>query len=286
MKFLPIFFFFISSFLFSQTDTNFQVHAHRGFRGLYPENTIIAFKEAVKKNAYAIELDIVISKDNQLVVSHEPWFNHKICSAPNGKKVKRFHQQNLYKLNYDSIKQYDCGIRGNKKYLSQQASKAFKPLLLDVIREIEMYCKENNLPPIHYNIEIKCRKIGDDKYHPKPEVIAKLLVDVLKTFSIDERILVQSFDVRCLQSVHQLNPQLRIGLLVANFKSVSKNIKKLGFTPYMYNPNVKLVKSKTVKQAQLKNVKVIVWTANKEKDIRKLKRLKVDGIITDYPLKK
>jgi len=285
MRFFTILFLFSANFLSSQIDTSFQVHAHRGFRGLYPENTIVAFKEAIKSGVYAIELDIVISKDKQIVVSHEPWFNHKICSDPNGKKVKRFRKHNLYKLNYDSIKKYDCGIRGNKKYPSQKAIRCYKPLLVDVIKELEGYCKQNNLPPIHYNIEIKSRKIGDDKYHPKPDVIANLLVDVLKPFSIDERILVQSFDVRCLQSVHKLNPQLRIGLLVANLKSVNKNIKKLGFTPYMYNPNVKLVKTKTVKQAQLKKVKVIVWTANKEKDIQKLKQLKVDGIITDYPLK-
>ena len=116
MRFFITTFLLIPAILFSQTDTSFQIHAHRGFRGLYPENTITAFKNAAKLGTFAIELDIVISKDSQVVVSHEPWFNHKICSEPNGKPVKKFHQHNLYQLNCDSIKQYDCGKRGNKKF--------------------------------------------------------------------------------------------------------------------------------------------------------------------------
>lgn len=271
--------------MFSQTEQIFEVHAHRGFRGLNPENTIVAFKQAVNEGAYAIELDIIISNDSQLVVSHEPWFNYKICTGPDGKKVKRFHQQNLYKLSYDSIKKYDCGKRGNKKYPLQKPMSAFKPLLIDVIREIELYCEQNNIPPIHYNIEIKSRKISDNKFHPVPDIIAKLLMSVLSQFEIYDRIMIQSFDVRSLQAVHKINPLVRLGLLVANFKSVNKNIKKLGFKPYMYNPNVKLAKTKTINRAHEQGVKVIVWTVNKEKDIKRLKSIGADGIISDYPYK-
>lgn len=272
MRFFTAIFLLIPAILFSQTDTSFQIHAHRGFRGLYPENTITAFKNAAKLGAFAIELDIVISKDSQVVVSHEPWFNHKICSEPDGKPVKKFHQHNLYQLNYDSIKQYDCGKRGNKKFPQQIAVNEYKPLLVDVIKQMEDYCKENNLPPIHYNIEIKSRKIGDNKYHPTPETICKLLMPVLNKFDIEDRILIQSFDAISLQIIHHLKPNLKTGLLIANFKSVNRNIKKLGYMPYMYNPNIKLTKSKTINKAHQKGMKIIVWTVNKPLDIQRLKK--------------
>jgi len=260
-----------------------EIHGHRGFRGHFPENTLTAFKEAVKLGVDAIELDIVISKDSQVVVSHEPWFNHKICSDPNGEKVRSRKQHNLYTLTYKEIRQYDCGNLGNKEFPEQQAVPEYKPLLSEVIETIEKYCMDNHLPPVQYNVEIKSSKPGDRKYHPAPKKIAALLDAVLKKYNISERILVQSFDVRSLQEFHKLQPSVRIGLLIANIGSVEHNIRKLGFTPYMYNPNLKMVRAKTVRQVHEKGAKIIVWTVNSEKDMKRLIKLGVDGLITDYP---
>lgn len=264
-------------------DKKVEIHGHRGFRGLYPENTITAFKEAVKIGVDAIELDVVISKDSQVVVSHEPWFNHKICSEPNGERVKTRKQHNLYKLDYKEIRKYDCGKRGHKDFPDQKAIPEYKPLLSEVIDSIEAYCKENKLPPVQYNIEIKSSKLGDRKYHPSPKKLAVLVSNVLDKYKIKDRFLIQSFDVRSLQAIHLLEPEIRIGLLVFNAGSVKHNINKLGFTPYMYNPALKLVKAKTVRQAHEKGAKVIIWTVNSEKDMKKLIKLGVDGLITDYP---
>lgn len=280
-----IFLFLIPMLTQAQTamQTKVEIHGHRGFRGHFPENTLIAFQEAAKLGVDAVELDIIISKDSQVVVSHEAWFNHKICSEPNGEKVRSRHQHNLHKLNYSTIKQYDCGKRGHPDFPEQQAMPAYKPLLSEVIEQLETYCKENKLAPVQYNIEIKSSKLGDGKYHPSPKKIAELLNAVLSKYTINERILVQSFDVRSLQAFHKLQPEIKIGLLIANVGSVEHNIKKLGFTPYMYNPALKLVKAKTIKAAHEKNVKVIVWTVNDEKDMQRLIKLGVDGLITDYP---
>lgn len=280
-----LFFLLLLSLSSFAQETSFQVHGHRGFRGKYPENTILAFKEAVKAGVYAIELDVIISQDSQVVVSHEPWFNPKICSKPDGSVVKKSKKGNLYHLAYDSIKQYDCGKRQHPKFAEQITSPQYKPLLRDVIDSIDLFCKTNNLPLVHYNIEIKSRKITQGRYHPAPEVIVDLLLKELKLFNINERILVQSFDRRCLQEVHQKAPSIRTGLLVANLKSFKKNIKKLGFAPYVYNPNLKLIKKKTILQAHAKGVKVVVWTVNEQSAMDELRQMGVDGIITDYPNK-
>lgn len=260
-----------------------EIHGHRGFRGAYPENTITSFKEAVKLGVDAIELDVVISKDSQVVVSHEPWFNYKICSEPDGANVKTRKQHNLYKMDYSEIRKFDCGKRGNKDFLGQKHLPEYKPLLSEVIETMELYCKENKLPPVEYIIEIKCLKPGDDKWHPKPERFAKLVNDVISKYKINDRIYIQSFDTRSLQYFHKLQPDIRIGLLVSNLGSVDHYINKLGFTPYMYNPSLKLIKKSIVMKAQAKGCKVMVWTVNSEKAMKQLIQMGVDGLITDYP---
>ncbi len=277
---LLILFLFINFFSFGQ---KIEIHAHRGFRGHFPENTLTAFKEAIKTGADYIELDVIISKDSQVVVSHEPWFNPNTCTSPEGNAITKRSKNNLHKLTYSEIKKYDCGKRGNKKFPQQAKLAEYKPLLSEVIEKMETFTKDNNLPPIKYNIEIKNNKFGDGKYHSDTKVTVALIYNEIKKFSINNRILIQSFDVRCLKEIHKINSELKIGLLVANFTSVKLNISKLGFTPYCYNPNSKICKQKTIEQAHKLGCKVIVWTVNSEKEMKKFIDLGVDGIITDYP---
>lgn len=280
---LVIVFIFLSTFSFSQDKKKIEVHGHRGFRGLFPENTLTAFKQATKVGVDYIELDVIISKDSQVVVSHEPWFNPATCTSPEGNAITKRTKNNLHKLNYSEIKKYDCGKRGNKKFLQQYALAGYKPLLSEVIEAMEAFTKENNLPPIKYNIEIKNNSLGDGKYHFETKVTTALIYNVLKKYNINERILIQSFDTRSLREMHKIDDQLKIGLLVANFTSVKLNIQKLGFTPYMYNPAAKICKQKTIEQAHQLGCKVIVWTINSEKEMKKFMLLGVDGIISDYP---
>ncbi len=267
----------------AQEQKKIEIHGHRGFRGKYPENTLTAFKEAAKEGVDYIELDVIISKDSQVVVSHEPWFNATTCSYPNGKTVKKLKQGNLHRLNYSEIRNYDCGKRGNKKFPQQAKIAEYKPLLSEVIGTMELFCRENNLPSIHYNIEIKNNALGDWKYHFEPKITAELVYDVLKKYDINERILIQSFDVRSLKAIHQLNNKLKLGLLVTNFRSVNFNIKKLGFTPYSYNPALKICKKSTIIQAHNLGCKVIVWTVDSEKEMKRILMIDADGFITDYP---
>ncbi len=278
---LLILFLFLNSFSFSQK--KIEVHGHRGFRGLFPENTLTAFQQAAKLGVDYLELDVIITKDSQVVVSHEPWFNPNTCSSPEGKIITKRTKKNLHKLTYSEIKKYGCGKRGNKKFPQQAKSDEYKPLLSEVIEAMEAFAKENNLPPIKYNIEIKNNKFGDGKYHFETKTTVALIYNVIKKYNINERIIIQSFDSRCLREIHKIDTQLRIGLLVANFTSVKLNIGKLGFSPYSYNPAVKICKAKTIEQAHKLGCKVIVWTVNSEKEMQKLIDLGVDGIITDYP---
>jgi glycerophosphoryl diester phosphodiesterase len=264
---------------------SFDIEGHRGCRGLYPENTIIAFIEAVKLGVNTVEMDVVVSKDGKLVVSHDPVMNDKICSTPDGKPVTSDDKNNyrIYNLTYEDIKKFDCGQRGNPKFPEQKRMATFKPLLRDVIDSVEKFIQQNNLPPVQYNIETKSTPAGDDIEHPKPAVFSKLLYDLLKQKNILSRSIIQSFDPRTLQEIKKTDGSVHLALLVFNADGFEKNIKRLKFMPDIYSPNFILVNKKLVKKCHDHNIKIIPWTVNDEEKLKKMKELGVDGVISDYP---
>ncbi|MEP6647758.1 MAG: glycerophosphodiester phosphodiesterase family protein, partial [Saprospiraceae bacterium] len=130
---------------------------HRGCRGLMPENTMPGFMKAVELGVTTLELDVVISKDGQVVVSHEPWMSSIICSHPDGTPVTKSEEKtlNLYNMDYSEIQTYDCGKRGNPDFPSQMQVGTVKPTLKMVIRSVEVFAAENKFRQPRYNIELK-----------------------------------------------------------------------------------------------------------------------------------
>ena len=269
---------FVLAGIFVQAQNSFDIEGHRGARGLYPENTIAGFIEALKLGVNTLEMDVVISKDGQVVLSHDPTINCEICDYCGDGKEKR-----IYQLDYNTIKTIDCGSKGNSKFPEQKKMYAVKPRLTDVIDSVEAYIKRNNLTPVYYNIETKSTPAGDGTEHPAPDVFAKMLYDVLKQKGILNRSIVQSFDPRTLQAIKKTDATVTTALLVFNADGFTKNIKRLGFTPAIYSPNYLLVNSKLVKACHAKGIKIIPWTVNDEDKMKKMKELGVDGIISDYP---
>src|ERR1700722_10115930 len=131
------------------------IYGHRGARGLFPENTLEGFRYAAGLGIYGIEMDVVISADKKVVVSHEPWMNPKTCTKPDNSKINFLRRKNLYRMDYETIKQYDCGLRGNIGFPEQKKMAAYKPLLGEVIQKTEDFLNNKGLPKVVYNIEIK-----------------------------------------------------------------------------------------------------------------------------------
>lgn len=271
---------------FSQTSpTVFDIEGHRGARGLVPENTIPSFLKAIELGVDTIELDLVVSRDNKLVVSHEPWFSSAISLDKNGQLIPADKQKeyNLYKMNYSEIKKYDVGSIGNKDFPAQQKMKVYKPLLKDVFKETQKYVRKNKLKPVRYNIEIKTVPQGENLYHPAYADYAKLVYDEILANKMEKRVIVQSFDVRALQEIRKLPVKLPIALLVQNKEGVERNVEKLGFQPEVYSPHFSLIDETTMQYCRQKGIKVIPWTINEIADMENLKKFNLDGIITDYP---
>lgn len=229
-------------------------------------------------------MDVVVSKDGLLVVSHEPWMNESICSL-NDEKLKGNikEQHNIYQLTYEQIKKYDCGSHGNERYPEQKKIAATKPLLSEVIDTVEKYIAANRLKSVYYNIEIKSTSDGDDVFHPKPKEFSNLLYNLLKKKNVLQKSTVQSFDVRTLQAMKQIDSTVALALLVFNADGVKKNLETLGFIPHIYSPNFALVNKALIRQCHQKNMLIIPWTVNDQKKMKQLKKLGVDGLITDYP---
>lgn len=276
-----------SASTFAQTPPAFDIQGHRGTRGLMPENTVPAFLKALELGVDTLELDVVVSRDNKLVVSHEPFFSSEITLDKNGRRIPIDKEQefNLYRMDYSEIRLFDVGSLGNPRFPVQQKIKTYKPLLAEVFAETQNFIRTHKLKPTRYNIETKSTAEGDDIYHPSPAVFAKLLYDEIIRSKMQNQVMIQSFDVRTLQEFRKFPIKLPLVLLIENKESAEKNIEKLGFRPDVYSPDYSLIDAATMQYCHSKGIKVIPWTVNETTEMEALKKFNVDGIITDYPNK-
>lgn len=264
---------------------SFSIEGHRGARGYVPENTIPSFIKALEQGADTIELDVVISQDNKIVVSHEPWFSHIISTKPDGTTISAKEEKdfNIFKMKYSEVKKFDVGIIGNKDFPQQVKMKVYKPLLSDVFKAIKEYAKKNKLKPVRVNVEIKSNPAWDNVFTPTPQVFAKMVYEEILKHKMQNSVIVQSFDVRQLQELRKMPVKLPLALLVGNKDGIEKNIQLLGFIPDTYSPHFGLVDDFTVNYCQQKGMKIVPWTVNEIADLEKMKKFKLDGIITDFP---
>jgi len=265
----------------------FDTEAHRGGRGLMPENTIPAMLNGLALGVTTLEMDAVITKDKQVILSHEPFFNHEITTTPRGGFIEEKDEKkyNVYSMSYAETQQYDVGLKPHPRFPRQQKIKTSKPLLGQVIDSAESFARNNRRPAPFYNIETKTQALTDNLFHPAPEEFVSLLMKVIGEKKINDRVIIQSFDPRTLQIVHRDYPNIKTALLVEDFdkRSPGEQLKQLGFTPTIYSPAYTLINDVLLKECHQKNMKVIAWTVNTKNEILRLKELGVDGIISDYP---
>ena len=264
----------------------FDKQGHRGSRGLMPENTIPAMLRAIDEGVTTLELDVVISKDSQVVVSHDPFFQQNITTTPGGKSLtkKEAAQHLVFTMNYDSVKKYDVGLKTHPDFQQQQKIAVHKPLLKDLVTAAEKYAAEKN-NPVHYNIEIKSNVDGDGTAHPAIPTFTDLVIKTLQDLGTLNKTIIQSFDIRPLQYLHKNYPEVQTSLLIlgTDKRSLEEQFAELGFEPNVYSPHYSLVTEDLLKKCHQKNIRVIPWTVNSKNTIEQLKALGVDGIITDYP---
>lgn len=290
MRFLSLFLLIMATAAVAQPVSTIDLEGHRGCRGLMPENTIPAFLKALELGVNTLEMDVVISKDRQVVVSHEPYFNADFSILPNGEPVSKSNQKelNLYEMTYAAIERYDVGSRGNPNYPEQQKLKAVKPLLRDVIKAVEAYRTQHKLPPVAYNIELKSEDSEYNRSQPEPGPFCELVYTLITEQLSPNRVIIQSFDFAILRYWKQKTDagtfkKMRLSALVEGLRGWEKYVADLGFEPDIYSPHFRLLNQNSIAEMHAKNIKVVPWTVNQSDDMNRLVKWGVDGIITDYP---
>ena len=263
------------------------LQGHRGCRGLMPENTIAAILHSIDLGVTTLEMDVVITKDKKVILSHETFMNPEISTPPMGQQFSspKDKSYNIYQMTYEEVSRWDVGMKLHPKFPSQKKMPAIKPLLSDVIASVEEYVKLHHLKPLNYNIETKCAPASDGISHPAPDEFVALLVDVITKGNVTKRTTIQSFDKRSLQVLHQSFPSIKTSYLIdgSNKKTPEELMADLGFRPSFLSPAFALINKEYVDACKKVKLKLIAWTVNEEKDIQKMASLGVHGIISDYP---
>lgn len=267
--------------------TNFDKQGHRGCRGLMPENTWPAMRAALDLGVTTLEMDVVITKDKKVVLSHDQWFSRDITTKPDGSYIGEREERklNIYWMTYDQVKTFDVGMKPHPRFPQQYKMKAVKPLLSDLIDSVKQYMMTSRRPFPYYNIETKSNPEFDGVFHPKPEEFVDLLMAVIKEKDLEDHVIIQSFDFRTLRYLHKTNPHIMTAMLIEadDKRSFDEQLKALGFIPTIYSPAYELVNAKLIRNCQQKNMRIIPWTVNTKEEIGNLKKMGVDGIISDYP---
>lgn len=262
-----------------------EIHGHRGCRGLKPENTLPAFLKAAELGCDWLELDVVITGDSQVLVSHEPWMEHRICLTSDGDTIPASTERevNIYRMTLQQVQDFDCGSARHPDFPRQENEETYKPTLREVVEAVDELAMQEGLGQIGYNIEIKSDPALYGTHQPEPARFAQLVLAQIDTLGLSERCIIQSFDPALLKQVHEQNGELPLALLVDNVNGLEANLASLPFLPQYYSPAVELVNKELVRTLRETNIGILVWTVNDKDDMKRMIKFGVDGIITDYP---
>lgn len=256
-----------------------EVQGHRGARGSRPENTLPAFQFALENGVDTLELDIQVSSDNQLVISHEPAITPERCLDPSGNKLKE--PIYIHALPYNEIKKYDCGTLPHARFPKQVAvPHTPMPRLEDLFVMVE----KSPLPAaktVNFNIETKIYPSKPETC-PEPHEFAKMILVLARKHHMISRMILQSFDDRSLIAAKKIEPKVRTAMLTSDnhidYFAVAKAIHA-----DIISPDQDWILAEDVKKLHAIGVQVLPWTVDEAKDWDRMIALGVDGIITDYP---
>jgi len=245
-----------------------QVHGHRGARAMRPENTLPAFEYAIAAGVDALELDMAVTKDNVLVVSHDPELRAPACIGPAEKAV-------IHQLTLAEVRQWDCGAKQNPAFAKQQAVPGTKMPTLDEVFALAPKGK------FLFNIETKIFPARPE-LTPPPDEFARMVLAAIRKHHLESRVVLQSFDFRTLLAMKKLAPEIQLSAL---YTGAPKDFVEIGKEAgaQIVSPIANLVTPEQVKAAHAAGLKVLPWTANTPQEWERLASANVDGIISDDP---
>src|SRR5271169_3664244 len=174
-----LFFCTLTALMASDPPQRILVHGHRGARAMRPENTIPAFEYAIQRGVDFLEMDVAVTKDNVLVISHDPHINAAICTGPHPGIA-------IHELTLAELRQYDCGTLKNPRFPKQQPVPGTRIPTLDEVLNLS---RSSN---VQFNIETKSFP-EHPELTPTPEIFAQLMLAQIRKHNVEARVIMQSF---------------------------------------------------------------------------------------------
>ncbi len=255
------------------------VHGHRGSRGTVPENTIPAFEAALMGGADVLEMDMNVTRDDVIVISHEPNVTPERCVGPDNARLDK--PIPIRTLTLAELKKYDCGALQNPRFPRQIPVPGTPMPTLDEVFSMVEKSGYEAAPKAEFNIETKIFPWAPE-LSPAPAKFAELVVKEVKKHHLEKRVIVQSFDVRTLREIKKLAPEIRTSQLTSEDLLNIVPALKADKTD-IWSPNMKWVTPEAVKEAHAAGILVAPWTVNDPKEWAMAIAAGVDAIITDYP---
>lgn len=229
----------------------FTIIGHRGCAAEAPENTLASFSLAMQQGCDAIELDVHLSADDDLIVCHDRTIDRTTD-----------RQGAIRQLTTAELKQADAGKWFHEKYAGETI-----PLLEEVLDLVP--------PSINLNIEIKDSCGG--RIEPK-------LVELLTRRDRMSNVIVTSFDFKSLCALKRQAPEIKIGLTYSNNFVHHYQVTQLVDVPvYSIHPNFLRIDKQDVQEALSRGLKVYAYTVNTEREMQEVIDYGVSGILTDCP---
>lgn len=245
------------------------VHGHRGARARMPENTIPAFEYAIGVGVDVLELDLAVTKDDVLVVSHDSFLHAPTCKGPVEKAAIR-------DLTLAEVRRWDCGSVPNPQFPDQKRIPGTRMPTLDEVFSLASRGR------FEFNVETKISP-AHPELSASPERFAELLVQAIGKHKLIPRVIVQSFDYRTLVAIRKLNPEIRLSALFTMTGDSYFDVSKRAANAEFVSPIVNDVTAAKVKAAHAEGLIVEPWTANTTSEWDRLIGMEVDAIITDDP---
>lgn len=244
------------------------VHGHRGARAVLPENTLPAFEYAIRAGVDAVELDVVVTRDNVPVVLHDQALNPAICTSPGGSRVIR-------ETTLAEVRRWDCGSLRNPQFPNQKPVPGARVPTLDEVLALA------GRGGFSFTIELKSFP-NRPQYTPPPGEFARLVVETIRRHRLESRVLVMGSDLALLREVGRIDPGLRLaaictrrpGEFVEKCREAGARVVAL---------NQRLITPEVVRKAHDAGLSVLSWTSNTSEEWERLIQAGVDAIGSDDP---
>ncbi|WP_027936944.1 glycerophosphodiester phosphodiesterase [Anaeroarcus burkinensis] len=296
----------------------FDLQAHRGGRDARAENTLYSFAYAMELGVTTLEMDMQLTKDGRLVISHNPVMNWMLAKGPDGQYAPKQNPPDIRTMTLAEVQQYDMGVMnpaaGSYYDLHGKTQIATPGAQMPTLDQVFELANAYGNKKVMFNIETKSYADPEDPNYansPDPDVFVEKVYEVVKKYNMQNRVTIQSFDWRTLKAMKAIAPELTLvalsseqpswgkggmylrigekapsphlgGLNINDFKGdYVKAAKEIGAD--VVSPYFKELSPDLIDEAHALGMKVVPWTVNSPKDMEMLLAMGVDGMISDQP---